>query len=73
MSKEFWPHLFTKSGVPKKIGEEKVFDNTTRSVLAQEMICVHCDLKFIHNVDPRPGGSCPGRNTKKEMKRLLNK
>lgn len=72
MSEEYWAHQFTRLGNPEKIGEEQTYMNTTTPVMAQRMVCVHCHVEYVRNKDPQPTGSCPARNTKREMKRLKN-
>lgn len=65
-----WPHQFTKRGNPKQIGEEEFLDNTKRPILAQLMVCVHCDVEFIQGQQAQPPGPCPARYDKREMKRI---
>jgi len=67
---DFWPHQFTKHGPERQIGEEKLYDNTMRKVMAQPMICMHCHVEFTQGVDAYPTGACPARNTRREMKRI---
>jgi hypothetical protein len=65
-----WPHQFTKRGEPKQIGEEEFTDNIKRPILAQQMVCVHCTTEYTKGVQPQPGGMCPARHDKREMKRI---
>ncbi len=69
---EFWPHQFTKNGREVQIGEEKLYENTMRAIMAQPMVCVHCKVEYTQGKQPRPTGSCPARNTRREMKRIKN-
>lgn len=68
---DFWPHQFTKDGPEIQIGEEDLYDNTKRPVMAQPMICVHCNQRYVRGKDSQPVGRCPARNDKREMKRIL--
>ena len=70
----YWPHTFTKDGLAKQIGEEKLSDtqtgNTMVPIMAQPMICTHCGAKFIQGQENQPPGPCPARTTAKELKRI---
>lgn len=57
-----WPHQFTKDGAPQQVGEDQWHN---------PMVCVHCGKRFISGKDPRPMESCPARNDRSEMGRLL--
>lgn len=69
---DFWPHQFTKLGSPIQVGVEKIYNNTEVPIMAQPMVCVHCKVEYVQNKTPQPGGQCPARNTRREMKRLKN-
>lgn len=69
---EYWDHQFTKNGKEVQIGEEPFYDNSTRPIMAQPMVCVHCHTEFVQGQQSRPAGPCPARQTKKEMRRLKN-
>lgn len=56
-----WPHRFTKSSA-----EYRGYNG----LKWQDMTCVHCDLLYTHNKEPKPIGICPGRNDKETMRRL---
>ena len=62
-----WPHQFTKNGKGYEIGR----DELNRPTYAQTYICVHCLIEFVQGVEARPMDSCPARNNKREMKRIL--
>lgn len=67
-----WVHQFAPFGEAKQIGEEQVFVETKRPIMAQPMRCVHCGKEYVRNVDPQPIEMCPKRNDKRERKRILN-
>lgn len=68
---EFWMHQFTKDGPEIQIGEQPLYDNTMRKIMAQRMICVHCGVEYMRGKDAQPSGKCPARSDKREMKRIL--
>lgn len=67
---QFWDHQFTKLDKEFQIGEQIDVTGEKVPVMAQKMICVHCNKEFIQNKDARPQGPCPARNDKREMKRI---
>ena len=58
---EYLPHQFVKDG--------KEYD-IAPGVKARPLICVHCDKKYVANLQNRPSDPCPARPLRKEMKRL---
>lgn len=66
----YWPHKFAPDGAEVQIGEEKLYDDTMRRVMAQPMICVHCSERYIRGKESQPTGQCPARTDESEAKRL---
>lgn len=70
---DFWPHQFAPHGEAKKIGEEQVLDKLVQPIMAQPMVCVHCNAEWLRNKEPQPQGACPARTDKRELKRIQDK
>ncbi len=66
-AKNNWPHTFTRTGKQTQIGTN---DDTGMPIYAQEMICTHCHITYMNQMQPKPVGACPARNDRKEYKRL---
>ncbi len=59
--RDAWPHRFTKTS-----GEYEG-DNGRKW---QDMICVHCELRYTQGKQERPIGVCRGRSDSETYKRL---
>lgn len=62
---EAWPHQFTKNGRGYELPDGNY---------AQTYICVHCLNEYVRGFEEPLWihESCPARNTKRELKRILS-
>ena len=58
---EYLPHQFAKDG--------REYDLPS-GAKARPLICIHCDKRYVANLEPKPSEPCHARPLNKEIKRL---
>lgn len=56
-----WPHQFISANKREQVGPNEYIE---------QMVCIHCNTKWLRGKEYQPSGPCPARTDSREMKRI---